>query len=121
LSKKLQSAAAASKLKQVHATEIPVLFGLQDIICTAIREKRHLTFVYEMKQRTIEPHVLAYQKAGDELVLGGWQLAGGSGMGWRDFHATKLTLPNIAEIHFAGPRAIYRRDDPKLGRVVCQL
>jgi hypothetical protein len=98
-----------------------VLFGASETICKAIREKRILTFVYEMKPRTAEPHLLAHQKDGDDLVLGCWQLAGGSGVGWRDFLLAKLTLPTIADTHFAQPRSIYKRDAPTLGRIVCQL
>lgn len=93
----------------------------EEAICRAVREKRLLTFVYEMKQRTIEPHVYAHQKDGDDLVLGGWQLFGGSGVGWRDFLASKLSAPSATDSHFLQPRSIYKRNAPSLGRVICEL
>jgi hypothetical protein len=94
------------------ATEGQMFGGKADTICQAIKEKRVLSFMYDLERRTLEPHVLGYDRDG-ELKLSGWQLSGGSCKGWRDFQAAKLTGLAITDAHFERPRSRWRRDRPR--------
>jgi hypothetical protein len=92
----------------------------KDAICQAIREKKILTFTYNQKRRSAEPHVLGYNNDGD-LTLGAWVTTGVPTPGWRDFHVAKLSGLSIAEAHFERPRPIYNPNDSTLARIICQL
>ncbi|MEP1931300.1 MAG: WYL domain-containing protein [Roseibium sp.] len=59
-------------------------------LCEAIKNRQVVSFTYEHRVRTVEPHLVGYDGDGD-LTLSAWQLSGGSGVGWRDFHVSKLT------------------------------
>lgn len=76
--------------------------------------------MYGGRLRVVEPHLLGYDNDGD-LTLSAWQLSGGSGQGWRDFHVSKLTALTTGAATFAGPRPGYNRRDETIGRVVCCL
>ena len=89
-------------------------------ICDAIRERRVLTFRYDGATRRVEPHLLGYDSDGD-LTLSCWQLSGGSGTGFRDFHVAKLSGLDITEERFEGPRRGYNPNDKTLTRIVCRL
>ena len=89
-------------------------------ICDAIARKRILTFTYRGRPRRVEPHLLGYYHSGD-LTLSAWQLSGGSGQGWRDFHVSKLSDIAIAEATFARARPGYNPNDKTIRRIVCCL
>jgi predicted DNA-binding transcriptional regulator YafY len=93
---------------------------LRDTICTAIKERKILRFTYEGRVRMTEPHLLGYDDDGD-LTLSAWQLSGGSGQGWRDFHVSKLSLLAIVEGHSEAPRPGYNPRDQTIDWVVCCL
>lgn len=90
------------------------------LICQAIADRRTLTFTYKGTHRVVEPHLVGYDGDGD-LTLSAWQLSGGSGQGFRDFHLSKLTALATGQHTFAGPRPGYNRWDKTIDRVVCRL
>lgn len=92
----------------------------QDTICKAIREQKLLSFMYSGRRREVEPHLLGYDSDGD-LTLSAWQLEGGSGQGWRDFHVSKLSGLTIGLTGFAGARPGYNPNDETIARIVCRL
>ena len=92
----------------------------QNVICDAIRNRRVVQFTYERRVRSAEPHLLGYDADGD-LTLSAWQLSGGSGVGWRDFHVSKLSALSITGTTFQGPRDGYNPRDTTLARVLCRL
>ncbi len=92
----------------------------QDTICNAIREQKLLSFMYSGRRREIEPHLLGYDSDGD-LTLSAWQLEGGSGRGWRDFHVSKLSGLTIGLTGFSGARQGYNPNDETIARIVCRL
>lgn len=92
----------------------------QEIICEAIREMKLLSFLYQGKRREVEPHLLGYDSDGD-LTLSAWQLSGGSGRGFRDFHVSKLSGLAKGLTGFAGPRPGYNPNDQTIDRIVCRL
>ena len=92
----------------------------QTLICDAIRERKLLSFLYQGKRREVEPHLLGYDSDGD-LTLSAWQLSGGSGQGWRDFHVSKLSGPTKSLTRFLGARPGYNPNDRTLRQIVCRL
>lgn len=93
---------------------------LEGVICDAIARKAVLSFRYKGAIRRVEPHTLGYDSDGD-LTLSAWQLSGGSGQDWRDFHVSKLSGLATTGENFAGPRRGYNPNDSTLTRVVCRL
>lgn len=89
-------------------------------ICEAIKDRCVVSFSYKGKVRSVEPHLLGYDKDGD-LTLSAWQLSGGSGQGFRDFHVGMLSGLTITQQSFAGPRSGYSANDKTLSRIVCRL
>lgn len=89
-------------------------------LCQAIANKRIVTFWYEGRMRTVEPHLVGYDSDGD-LTLSAWQLSGGSGTGWRDFHVSKLSSLATTGQTFLGPRLGYNPRDETIDRVVCRI
>ena len=90
------------------------------VICDAIRDRLCLTFQYKGQARKVEPHLLGYDSDGD-LTLSAWQLSGGSGQGFRDFHVSKLSGLSTSPNTFAGARPGYSQWDKTIDRVVCRL
>lgn len=89
-------------------------------ICNAISELHVISFWYDGRQRTVEPHLLGVDSDGD-VTLSAWQLSGGSGEGWRDFHTDKLSELAITGQIFSGPRLGYNPNDRTLDRIICRL
>lgn len=88
--------------------------------CDAIHAKKIVTFLYDGSLRTVEPHQVGYDHDGD-LTLSAWQLSGGSGVDWRDFHITRTSGLAIATQHFSGPRPGYNPRNRKMRRILCGL
>ena len=91
-----------------------------DQICAAIRDKKVIQFRYKGAIRRAEPHALGYDGS-NILTLSAWQLAGGSGQEFRDFHVDKLSELATTGQTFASARQGYNPNDPTLSRVVCRL
>ncbi len=96
----------------------------QTIICDAIRNRERLGFWlgfwHDGPRREVEPHLLGYDDDG-ELTLSAWQLAGGSGKGWRRFHVAKLTGLSTTGTNFSGARSRYDPNNTTMVRIVCRL
>jgi len=88
--------------------------------CDAIRDRRIITFRYKGTVRTAEPHLVGYNSDGD-LTLSAWQLSGGSGQGFRDYHVKKVSGLTISKQSFVGPRPDYNPVDKTLPRIICRL
>jgi len=91
-----------------------------DTICDAIRDRTVLSIVYKDERRTIEPHIIGYDKNGT-LVLKAYQTSGTGTEKWRSFHVAKIRGLSITEARFPGPRPGYTRDDPMIDRTLCSL
>lgn len=92
----------------------------KEAICDAIGKRSTLSFMYSGSQRTVEPHILGYDRGGD-LTLSAWQVSGGSGQGWRDFHLAKMTAIVATGTQFSDSRPGYNPNDTTLDRIVCRL
>ena len=89
-------------------------------LCDAINGRQIVTFRYKGVSRRVEPHLLGYDSDGD-LTLSAWQLSGGSGPGWRDFHVSKMSGLAIERATFGSARPGYNRWDKTVDRIVCRL
>ncbi len=92
----------------------------KDLICDAIGKRTEISFVYSGSLRTAEPHILGYDRAG-ELTLSAWQMTGGTGTGWRDFHVRKLSSITSTGMYFSDPRPGYNPNDTTLSQIICRL
>ena len=93
---------------------------MRDVICGAIAKKKIISFHYDGRLRRVEPHLLGYDIDGD-LKLSAWQLSGGSGVGFRDFHVAELSGLTISSDSFAGARRGYNQNDSTMKNIVCRL
>lgn len=93
---------------------------MQTTICQAIPDRMVILLYCDGRPRQVEPHIVGYDSDGD-LTLSCWQLSGGGGVGWRDFHVSKLGGLSITEQQFSGPRPGYNPNDKTLDRIVCRL
>ncbi len=92
---------------------------MQHSLCDAIRDRLVLSISYKGEMRTIEPHLVGYDRDGD-LTLSAWQTSGPR-PGWRDFHVAKLSALSTTGRTFAGARPGYNPNDKTLTRAVCRL
>jgi hypothetical protein len=93
---------------------------MREDICGAIQNKLILEFAYKGARRRAEPHALGIDSKG-HLTMCAWQLSGGSGVGFRDFHLDELSSLQITEDGFVSPRPGYRRGDSTMTTIFCQL
>lgn len=96
------------------------VIGGSSALCDYIHQRQVVQFHYKGRTRTVEPHLVGYDASGD-LTLSAWQLSGGSGTGWRDFHVAKLSGLSTTGQAFSGPRPGYNPRDKTLVRIVCRL
>ncbi len=92
----------------------------RDELCEYILAMQVIEFRYRGRIRRVEPHLMGYDADGD-LTLSAWQLSGGSGVGWRDFHVSRLSGLSATGETFAETRPGYNPGDETLDRIVCRL
>lgn len=93
---------------------------MEHSICAAIRDRQVVQFSYKGAVRRVEPHTLGIDSKG-HTTLCGWQLSGGSGQAFRDFHLDIAASLVVLDETFEGPRPGYSRDDKTLQQIICQL
>lgn len=93
---------------------------MSSVICAAIKDRHVLAFSYKGTTRQVEPHLLGYDSEG-HLTLSAWQLTGGSGKGFRDFHVDTILGPRTTGACFSGPRPGYNPNDSTMMRIVCRI
>ncbi len=89
------------------------------VILTAISERRVLTFWYGGEPRRVEPHCYGRDTRGHD-ALRAWELSG-SEPGWKLFHVTKMTGLQATAERFQWPRPGYKRGDPIMRQIYCEL
>lgn len=92
---------------------------IQDI-CGAIEQMLIIQFAYKGTIRTVEPHTVGYSKRGI-LTLCAWQLSGGSGQAWRDFHVDLIGTVTLTSEHFDEARSGYNPCPTNMSDVICTL
>jgi predicted DNA-binding transcriptional regulator YafY len=92
----------------------------RDLLCQAIANRQIVSFRYKGTLRRVEPHLVGYDSSGD-LTLSAWQLSGGTGQGWRDFHVARLSGLATTDETFERARDGYNPMDSTLDEIVCRL
>jgi hypothetical protein len=97
---------------------------MRELLCEAIRSRHLVEFFYEGGMRLVEPHMIAANELGRD-VLSGWFVSGLSSSGtpgWREYFLNKIVDLRIRDESFAEPRPGYNpAGGPKFPRVYCQL
>lgn len=86
----------------------------QSAICEAIKNRSLIEFHYSLGRepglRTVEPHMVAYNQAGN-LALSAWFLRGSSesreGPGWREYLFSGISNVTVLSEKFLGGRPGY--------------
>jgi predicted DNA-binding transcriptional regulator YafY len=93
--------------------------GAMAVLARAIRERRVVAFLYNGRERTVEPQCLGTGTRGT-LLLRGHQLEGGDA-GEPLFDVAKMRGLELLERTFERPGPNYQRDDSAMAAIVEQL
>ena len=97
---------------------------MNNIIVTAIKEKKCLSFTYEGYPRVVEPHCYGLTTAGNE-ALRCYQVRGGSSSGkvpdWKMMTTDNITGLTLSQDVFLKPRDGYKKGDKGMSTIFCEL
>lgn len=92
--------------------------------CEALRTNSRLEIGYSGRARVIEVHTVGYTRD-DEPTMRAWQVrggsAGGDSSGWKLFRLNEISSAKILDEKSEAPRVGYKRGDPAIQRIVCQV
>ena len=92
--------------------------------CKALREKKILDLRYDGYSRCVEVHAVGYAKTGAALMRA-WQVRGGSSSGertgWKLMRLDEALGAAISDESSSAPRPGYRRGDPAMMRIICEI
>lgn len=108
------------KIQEAGAGLDPGLVALAATICEAIDGLRVLALTYDGERRLAEPYIYGIDARGT-VVLSAVQRSGGSGPGFRSFHADGLSAVEITDRKFFGGHPDYNPEDPYFARILCQV
>jgi hypothetical protein len=100
-----------------------------EVICSAIRDRKHLQFYYTGDNapgtRIVEPYQLGYTKA-ENAALSAFYLSGASesatGPGWKLYKLNCMSQVVALTTHFSGPRPDYKPGTNKiLHKIECEF
>ncbi|GLQ24492.1 hypothetical protein GCM10007853_23660 [Algimonas ampicilliniresistens] len=93
---------------------------MNQTIISAIQNREILEFHYKGRMRRVEPHMYGIDTKGHPS-LNAWQLSGGSGQDFRNFHLDILSMLCKSGQTFSGPRPGYNPNDPAVPQVFARL
>ena len=97
---------------------------MNQTICVAINGQHLLRFYYDLGWRTVEPHAHGMSTAGNE-VLRAFQTqdvsAPGEPVNWKLFRVDWISNLEWLEATFSEPRPGYKRGDPQMTQIYCEL
>ena len=94
-----------------------------DTACEALRKAKVLNLRYDGFSRRLEVHAVGYTKAGYP-VMRAWQIDGGSKterIGWKLMRLDEAAGAEITQDPSSAPRRWYKRGDPAIDRILCEL
>lgn len=95
-----------------------------EIACKALHQGKHLELGYNGFSRIVEVHAVGYTKD-DNAIMRVWQVSGGSnsgeGTGWKLMRLDKALSPCITDEQSEAPRSGYKRGDPVMQVISCQI
>lgn len=93
-------------------------------VCSAIESGKRIEFSYHGQLRIVEAHTAGHSKD-NRQIMRAWQVRGGSVSGsrtpWRIFHLDEISNADIIDEKSEAPRPGYRRGDPAIFRIVCEI
>ena len=97
---------------------------LIDTACQALRTRKVLELSYDGYSRSVEVHAVGWSKEG-HAVMRAWQVRGGSASGersgWKLMRLEEASGARLVHEPAAVPRKGYKRGDPAMSRIVCEL
>ena len=94
------------------------------IACEALRTGKCLELRYDDFARIVEVHAVGASSDGRELMRV-WQVRGGSSSGepsgWKLMRLDEARSAQVTEHDSWAPREGYKRDDPALREIICQV
>jgi hypothetical protein len=92
--------------------------------CKALKTKCRLEVAYSGRTRVIEVHAVGYTRD-DEGIMRVWQVrggsAGGGSTGWKLFRLDEIASAKILDEKSEAPRTGYRKGDPAIAKLVCEI
>lgn len=96
---------------------------MQPALCQAIAQRKALELRYRRYTRIVEPYVYGAGRDGQERIRC-YQIAGdsdsGEMVGWKLLRVDDIVSLRVTDSRFAA-RKDYRRDDPVIVHVACQV
>jgi len=94
------------------------------VACDAVREGKRLSVAYDGFTRMVEVHAVGTSTA-DNPVMRVWQVSGGSASGertgWKLMRLDKTWRYSITDERSEAPRIGYKRGDPAIAVIRCQI
>ena len=90
--------------------------SVNQIILSAVQDRRRIRFWYDNEIRTVEPHCYGSSASGTESMVG-FQLGSNA---WRWFHVPGMTRVSVMSETFE-PRADYIEDQPGVAVIFAQV
>ena len=97
---------------------------MNQVICTAIENRRIISFNYDVGNRVVEPYCYGISSTGKEL-LRSFQISGFSRSrnpsGWRLFKLSKMTNLTITDDIFEKNKPKYNPKDSAMKKIFCNV
>lgn len=97
---------------------------MENIIKKAIENKQLLSFVYNDKNRIVEPYTFGYSHKGDDTLIA-YQVEGGSNsskdLGWRQFIIDNIKNLVLLDNKFDDIRDGYNPNDSRMNHIYITL
>lgn len=94
------------------------------VACDALSNSYCLEIQYSNYIRVVEVHTVGYSKS-QQPIMRAWQVSGGSAqsdeVGWKIFRLNEIQSFNKTDIESQAPRTGYRRVDPAITEIICEV
>jgi|SRR6185437_11139893 len=92
--------------------------------CEALKAKRSVTLKYSGRERVVEIHAVGYTRE-EQPIMRVWQVrggsAGGDSSGWKLLRLDEITSAKLWDEKSEAPRPGYRKGDPAISKIVCEV
>jgi hypothetical protein len=92
--------------------------------CEALKAKRCIELKYSGRDRVVEVHAAGFTRD-EKPIMRVWQVrggsAGGDSSGWKLLRLDEIGSAKILDEKSEAPRPGYRKGDPAINKLVCEL
>ena len=92
--------------------------------CEALKAKQCIELKYSGRDRVVEVHAAGYTRE-EKPIMRVWQIRGGSAggdfSGWKLLRLDEVASAKVLDEASNAPRPGYKRGDPAIHRIVCQV